>query len=299
MKKCTSVLLGCLLLVAVLSGCKGAQTGVFQAERKIIVISREDGSGTRSAFVDLFGVETKLETGEKYDETTLEANITNSTSVVMTMTAGNNYAIGYISLGSLNDSVKALAIDGVMPTAYAIKSGDYTISRPFNIATSGSLSDVAQDFFNYILSADGQEVVEKNGYIAVSDAPAYQSDLPSGKIVVAGSSSVSPVMEKLKEAYLKINFNAAIEIQQSDSTTGMAAVADGICDIGMASRELKSSEREKGLVTTVIALDGIAVIVNKNNPFDEMSSDMVKQIFIGNFVRWEELMQPDSSSKSV
>jgi len=258
--------------------------------RDITVVSREDGSGTRGAFVELFGIEEEVN-GEKVDMTTEEANITNSTSVMMSTVAQDEYAIGYISLGSLDDSVKAVKIDGSEATAENIKNGSYKISRLFNIATKEDLSDAAQDFEDFILSTEGQKVVEDNKYIPLDDVSDYKSNGASGKVVVAGSSSVSPVMEKLKEAYQAVNSDVEVEIQTSDSTTGMQNAIDGVCDIGMASRELKDSEKEAGLTPTVIAMDGIAVVVNNDNPTDELSSDQVKSIFTGDVLTWDEALQ--------
>lgn len=258
----------------------------------ITVVSREDGSGTRGAFIELFGVEEKDDSGDKVDNTTEDAEITNSTSVMMTSIAGNPDAIGYISLGSLNETVKAVKIDGAEASVDNIKSSTYKVSRPFNIATKEGLSDVAQDFVDFILSKEGQEVVEESGYITVnSAAKAYAGTKPEGKIVVAGSSSVTPVMEALKEAYLAVNTGAQIEVQQSDSTTGMTSVMDGICDIGMASRELKESELEGGLTPIQIALDGIAVIVNKENPVEELTSEQVKAIYTGETASWADVQK--------
>ena len=255
----------------------------------ITVVSREDGSGTRGAFIELFGVEEKDADGNKVDNTTEEAEITNNTAVMMSNVAGDVDAIGYISLGSLNDSVKAVKIDGVEATAENIKSGEYKVSRPFNIATNGEVSDVAQDFIDYILSPEGQAVIEENGYISIDDVKDAESTQPEGKVVVAGSSSVTPVMEKLKEAYAEVNPNAEIEIQQSDSTTGMTSAIDGICDIGMASRELKDEELEASLTSTTIANDGIAIIVNNDNPTDDLSVDQVKSIYVGETTTWGDL----------
>ena len=263
----------------------------FDASEYISVVSREDGSGTRGAFIELFGVEQKDADGNKTDLTTEEAIITNSTEVMLTTVAGDDYAIGYASLGSLNDTVKTLKIDGAEATVENIKSGAYKISRPFNIATKGEASGVAKDFINYIMSADGQKVIEDNGYISVSDAAAFTSDNSEGKIVVAGSSSVTPVMEKLKEAYLAINTKADIEIQESDSTTGMTAAMDGTCDIGMASRELKDSETSGGLTSTAIAMDGIAVIVNKNCPLTELTTEDVMNIYTGEYTTWDSIIK--------
>lgn len=278
------------LALGVFAACgKGGEDGKNGGKTPITVVSREDGSGTRGAFIELFGVEEKDENGEKVDKTTLDANITNSTSVMMTTVAGQKNAIGYISLGSMNDTVKALKIDGAEATAENIKNGTYKIARPFNIATKEDTSDLAKDFIAFIMSTEGQKVVTDNGYIAIENVSAYTGSKPAGKLVIAGSSSVSPVMEKLKEAYQKLNSGADIEIQTSDSTTGMNSVADGICDIGMASREVKDSEKAKGLVPTVIAQDGIAVIVNKENTVSELTGEQVKNIFIGSTKDWAEL----------
>ena len=254
---------------------------------EITVVSREDGSGTRGAFIELTGVEQKDENGEKTDLTTVEAIITNSTEVMMTTVAGDENAIGYASMGSLNDTVKAVQVNGVDPTAENVKNGTYELARPFNIATLGDVSDVAQDFINFIMSAEGQAVIEDKGYIKIDEnAAPFESNGATGKIVVAGSSSVTPVMEKLQEAYLAINSGAQIEIQESDSTTGMTQTIDGTCDIGMASRDLKDSEAEAGLVSTSIALDGIAVIVNNANDVNDLSTDDIAAIFKGERTEW-------------
>ena len=260
------------------------------SDAPITVVSREEGSGTRGAFIELFGVESKNDAGEKVDNTTVEASVTNNTSVMMSTVAGNTYAIGYISLGSLNDTVKALKIDGAEASVENIKSGEYKIARPFNIATKEDVSEAAQDFIHYIMSPDGQAVVEENGYIPMDDTTEYTDNGATGKVVVAGSSSVTPVMEKLKEAYEAVNEDVEIEIQQSDSTTGMTFTIDGNCDIGMASRELKEEELEAGLTPTVIAQDGIAVIVNNDNPAKDLTSDQVKSIFVGKTTSWGDVL---------
>ena len=267
---------------------EAAAAGDFDTSKEISVNSREDGSGTRGAFIELFGVEEKAADGTKVDNTTVEANITNSTSVMMTSVAGDPYAIGYISLGSLNDTVKAVKIDGAEATTDNVANGTYKVARPFNIVTKDGLSDVAQDFVDYIMSAEGQDIIEQNGYIKIDqNAAAYAGSKPEGKIVVAGSSSVSPVMEKLKEAYLAVNTNADIEIQTSDSTTGVTSTQEGICDIGMASRDLKDTET--GVTATTIAQDGIAVIVNNENPVENLTSDQVKSIFTGETTVWADV----------
>ena len=266
------------------------QTAEWDASNDITVVSREDGSCTRGAFIELFGIEQKDENENKVDHTTEDANITNSTEVMMSTVAGNEYAIGYVSLGSLGDSVKAVKIDGAEATEENIKAGTYKVSRPFNIATKDEISDIAQDFINFILSEEGQKVVSENGYISLDDVKPYESNGATGKVVVAGSSSVTPVMEKLKEAYQKVNSGAEIEINQSDSTTGMTSAMSGICDIGMASRELKDEEAQE-LTSIVIATDGIAVIVNNDSPVEELTSDQVKAIFTGETVAWDEIVK--------
>ncbi len=292
LKKQVGTLALAMLMMTGLAACgnNGGDQSQFDSSKSISVVSREDGSGTRGAFIELFGIEEKDAAGNKVDQTTPGADITNSTSVMMTTISSTPYAIGYISLGSLNDTVKAVQIDGSEATVENVKNGTYKIARPFNIATKSDLSDVAKDFIDYILSTDGQAVVEENGYVSVPTVGAYAGSKPSGKIVVAGSSSVTPVMEKLKEAYLQINPNASIEVQQSDSTTGMISTIDGICDIGMASRELKDSELAKGLTSTVITMDGIAVIVNKENPAENLTSEQVKSIFKGETTSWADVI---------
>lgn len=256
----------------------------------IDVLSREDGSGTRGAFTELFEIEITMDGGEKFDCTTEECDITNSTSVMMTSVSGNDCAIGYISLGSLNGTVKALSIDGVEATVENIKAGAYRIARPFNIATCGELNAAAQDFIDFILSTEGQSVIENNGYIASNEnAETFQGGDASGKVVVAGSSSVAPVMEKLKEAYEVINPNVTVELQQSDSSSGMTSVRDGVCDVGMASRALRDSELQAGLVPTTIAMDGIAVIVSNDNPVNSLTSGQVRAIYIGEITDWSEV----------
>lgn len=286
-------LLGALAL-SVLAGCGGnapQADGGFNSASEIGVITREDGSGTRGAFIELFGIEQKNETGEKIDHTTDLAAVTDSTSVMMTTVAGDLYAVGYTSLGTMNSTVKAVRIDGVEATVENIQNGTYKIARPFNIAVKEGLSAAAQDFVDFIMSADGQAVVEENGCIPVDDAAPYTGAPAPGKVVVAGSSSVTPLMEKLKEAYLLKNPDADIEIQQSDSSTGMADAIDGTCDIGMASRDLKDSETEKGLIPTTIAMDGIAVIVNNESPVTDLTGEQVKEIFMGNITSWAEVLQ--------
>ena len=277
------------ILAAAVIGTTAFATVASAASGTINVISREDGSGTRGAFIELFGIQEEKD-GEKIDMTTVDASITNSTSVMMTTVAGDENAIGYISLGSLNDTVKAVKIDGAEATAENVANDTYKVSRPFNIVTGEKVSEAAQDFVNYIMSEEGQQIVEDNGYIkADAEAKPYEAADVEGKVVVAGSSSISPVMEKLKEAYEAVNKNVTVEVQQSDSTTGVTSAAEGICDIGMASRELKDEEKELGLTATVIAQDGIAVVVNTSNEIEDLTSDQVKAIFTGETTEWEDL----------
>ena len=285
-----------VITAASFTACGGNNTDTkkpaakFDSSSKITVVSREDGSGTRGAFIELMGIEEKGADGSKTDKTTKSAVIANKTGVVLTNIAQDEYGIGYISLGSLNNTVKALKVDGTAATADNVKLGTYKVSRPFNIATKGTPNEVTQDFIDYILSSDGQNIVDGNGYIAIKDdASPYNGKKPSGKIVVAGSSSVTPVMEKLKEGYLSVNENAEIEIQMSDSTAGMTGAMEGTCDIGMASRELKDSE--KSLTALPIALDGIAIIVNKANPLNDISADDVKQIYTGEKTAWSDIIK--------
>lgn len=298
MKKIITLVIAGLFLIAGLTACapqtetpetEAPQGGNgFETASDITVVSREDGSGTRGAFIELMGVEVKDADGNKTDMTTDDAVIGNATGVIMTNVANDTYAIGYISLGSLNETVKAVKVDGVEANAENIKNETYPVARPFNIATNGAPTGVAADFIKFILSSDGQAIVS-DGYIAVNDsAEAFTSDMSSGKIVVAGSSSVTPVMEKLAEAYLAINTNADIEIQMSDSSAGMTGAIDGTCDIGMASRALKESELAV-LTPTVIAMDGIAIVVNNQNPLTDITSEQVRLIYTGEILSWDEI----------
>ncbi|PKD31829.1 substrate-binding domain-containing protein [Ruminococcus bromii] len=300
-KKITTTALFGVLAVSAFAGCGGASSSSngssdagsdaakFDASKTISVVTREEGSGTRDAFTELTGVLVK-DGDNKTDNTTTSAVTINSTEAVITNVKDNEAAIGYISLGSLNDTVKALKIGGVEATADNVKSGDYAVSRPFNIAYKGELSDVAQDFVDYIMSSDGQKIVSDNGYVTVSENAAYSGKKPSGKISVAGSSSVSPVMEKLAEAYQKVNTNAKVEIQTSDSSAGMQSAMGGTCDIGMASRDLKDEEKSALKVET-IAKDGIAVIVNNANTCDDLTLDQVKSIYTGETTVWSDIIK--------
>lgn len=296
-KKIAALTVMSTLAVTAFAGC-GSGTGSssdagngssFDTSKQITVVTREEGSGTRDAFTELTGVLVK-EGGNKSDNTTSSAVTINSTEAVITNVKDNEAAIGYISLGSLNDTVKALKVNGVEATGDNVKSGDYAISRPFNIAYKGELSEVAQDFVDYIMSSDGQKVITDEGYVSVSENEAYSGSKPSGKISVAGSSSVSPVMEKLAEAYQAVNTNAKVEIQTSDSSAGMQAATEGTCDIGMASRELKDDET-KNLKSQTIAKDGIAIIVNNANTCDDITLDQIKSIYTGETTVWSDIIK--------
>lgn len=296
MKKILSLGLAALMTVFALTGCgadKGTDSnngGTGTGTDAISVLTREEGSGTRGAFIELLGIEEKNADGKKVDKTIDTAETTNSTSVMITTVQGNKAAIGYISLGSLDKSkVKALKVDGAEAATDNVKSGEYKVSRPFNIATKGDATGVASDFIKFILSADGQAVVEKNGYISEGNTGAYKASGQKGKITIGGSSSVTPVMEKLKEAYVKLNPDVTVDVQQNDSSSGMKGAIDGIYDIGMASRDVKDSEKEAGLNSIKIALDGIAVIVNKDNTLDSITSEQIKNIYTGSLTKWSEI----------
>ncbi len=280
--KLAAVFTSVALAAAMLASCGGSSD-------KITVISREDGSGTRGAFIELTGIEEKDSNGNKTDNTKKDALICKSTDVVLTQVSGDKNAIGYISFGSLNDTVKALKVEGVEPSTATIESGDYKIVRPFNIAVKDGLSDAAQDFENYILSSDGQDVIEGAGYIKIDkSAAAFSSNNASGKVVVSGSSSVTPVMEKLAESYQKVNTNVTVDVQQSDSSTGIKDAINGTSDIGMASRDISDDELSQGIRSVTIAQDAIAVIVNKDNSVDDISMDDIKAIYTGTKTTWSD-----------
>lgn len=282
MKKIVKSIAATIMAASILTACGGSD--------KISVVSREEGSGTRGAFVELTHVEQKNEQGKKVDMTTANSEITNATSVMIATVISNKNAIGYISLGSLNNDVKAVKINGVEATVANTMSGSYTIRRPFNLVLKNEQSNpLVKDFIKFILSNQGQEIVAKKGYVPMNSAVDYQPSQVEGKISIAGSSSVTPVMESLKEAYLKLNSKAYLEIQQSDSTTGVTTVIEGISDIGMSSREITEAEKAKGVTPLVIALDGIAVIINKENKVDNLSVDNVRDIYMGNLTDWSAL----------
>lgn len=290
MKRSAAVILCLAAAICLLGSCRdiGAASG-FDASKSITVISREEGSGTRNAFVELTGILERDADGNKTDNTYPEAQVIDATQTVISTVIGNPYSIGYISLGSLNNTVKAVKIGGVPPAADTVGDGSYILSRPFNIAVRDDLSETARDFIGFILSTEGQAVVAGEGYASVSGMSAYSTSKPSGRAVVAGSSSVAPVMEKLKEAYLLINPYAEIEVQATDSSSGLSAAAAGICDIGMASRELKASEA--AVLTPVrIAMDGIAVIVSNSNPVENLTLGQIRDIFTGAVTLWNEVI---------
>lgn len=275
-KRILTVLAAAALTAATLVSC-GKQNDT------ITVVSREDGSGTRGAFTELMGIDK-----DGTDRTYAKAEISNSTSVVISTVAGNKNAIGYISLGSLNDSVKAVKVDNVEATVVNVKNGSYKISRPFIIATKDEISDLAADFIKFILSDDGQAIVSEK-YITIGGNGAYTASGLSGKVTLAGSTSVSPLMDELAAAYKALNPDVTIEIQQSGSGAGIQSAIEGVCDIGMSSRELKDSEKEAGLTPTIMALDGIAVIVNKDNSVDALSSEQIQSIYVGETTSWADV----------
>ena len=280
--KLAAIFTSVALAATMLASCGGSSD-------KITVISREDGSGTRGAFIELTGIEEKDSNGNKTDNTKKDALICKSTDVVLTQVSGDKNAIGYISFGSLNDTVKALKVEGVEPSTATIESGDYKIVRPFNIAVKDGLSDAAQDFENYILSSEGQDIIEKAGYIKIDkSAAAYASNNASGKVVVSGSSSVTPVMEKLAEAYQKANTNVTVDVQQTDSSTGIKDAINGTSDIGMASRDISDDELSQGIKSVTIAQDAIAVIVNKDNAVEDITMDEIKAIYTGSKTTWSD-----------
>jgi phosphate transport system substrate-binding protein len=278
-------MLAAVFAVLAVAGC--GNPGAFDAKKAIVVVSREEGSGTRGAFIELVGLEQKNAAGQTVDATSEEAIISNGNAAVMTTVAGNQYAIGYASLGALNNTIKTLKIDGVDATEENVKNGTYKIARPFNIVTKGNVSAPAADFIAFMLSEQGQKVVKSSNYISSTGA-AFTSTKPTGKVVVIGSTSVSPLMEKLAEAYKVINPNVNIEIQSVGSTPGVTAAINGTADIGMASRKLKDSELAQGIKPTVIALDGIAVISHPKNPITGLSLEMVTKIFLGEIKLWSD-----------
>ncbi|HHU22296.1 MAG TPA: phosphate ABC transporter substrate-binding protein [Clostridiales bacterium] len=278
MKRIIGINLAVVLILTTLLGCgRKENTG-------ITVISREEGSGTRSAFAELMGI---LSDGT--DNTTQTAEITNSTSVMIATVEGNVNAIGYISLGSMNDSVKAVKVDGVEATAENIKNGSYPAARPFIVASKDNLSRETRDFVDFILSTEGQKIIEEAGYISAAESGGYNGGGMRGRITLAGSTSVAPVMEVLAEAYRELNPDVEIEIQQTGSSAGMISAIEGVCDLGMASRRLKDSETEAGLTPIVIAMDGIAVIVNRKNSVDSLTGQQIKKIFTGEITDWSEI----------
>lgn len=287
MNRLIRIVVSAALMLACSAGVAGAD---FDAGKSINVVSREEGSGTRGAFVELTGVEQKID-GKKVDMTTEDAQITNNTSAMLMTVAGDAQAIGYVSLGSLGDTVKAVKVEGVEPTAQNVADGSYPMARPFNIAYKAEgQSELSADFIAYIMSAEGQAIAGDNGYVGAAGAAPYEASDAKGKLVVGGSSSVSPLMEKLIEAYQALNPQADIELQTTDSTTGMTSAIEGSYDIGMASRELKEDEAA-ALQSAVIAMDGIAVIVSKDNPVENLTLEQIGGVFLGEITRWSEIVK--------
>lgn len=274
-----------LVMVFSLAACGGTGNtdGAEGSENPIAVISREDGSGTRSAFVELMGIMV-----DDVDNTTVQAEISQSTSVVMTTVAGNPNAIGYVSMGSLSDQVKAIKVDGAEATTDNVKAGNYPVSRPFVVATNDKVSALAEDFIEYIMSAEGQNIISAEGYITIADdaQPYVEKEGIEGKLVLAGSTSVAPVMEVIAENYKALYANVEIEIQQTGSGAGITSTQENACDIGMSSRALKEEELATGLTETTIAMDGIAVVVNPENTVEDLTSEQIRQIFTGEITDW-------------
>ncbi len=296
-KKVLTTVLATVLCVGMMTGCgqdgndanadttgNDNQVETMDTDAEICVLSREDGSGTRDAFTELLGI---ME--DDVDNTTVNAEITNSTSVMMTTVAGNEEAIGYISLGSLDDSVKAIKVDGVEPTTDNVSNGTYTVARPFNIVTGSEISENAQDFINFIMSVEGQAIIAEEGYISVESSTNYTASGLTGTVTLAGSTSVAPVMEVIAEKYMELNEGMTIEIQQSGSGAGITSTIEGVCDIGMSSRDLKDTEIAEGVSATKIAMDGIAVIVNNANSIEGLTSEQIKNIFVGDVTNWSEV----------
>lgn len=253
----------------------------------ISVITREEGSGTRGAFVELLGIVD----GDGNDNIVKTAEATNSTSVMMTTVAGNKNAIGYVSLGSLSSDVKAIKVDGAEPTVSNIEAGTYKVARPFNLVyNDDKLSDVAADFVKFIMSSEGQAVVTKKGYISVKTSDSYKSSGLTGTVVLDGSTSVGPLMDAIADEYKKLNPDVKVQIQQTGSSAGINSAIEGVCDIGMSSRELKSSESAK-IKAHKMATDGIAVIVNNSNTVDGLASEQIKSIFLGETTSWNGLAE--------
>ena len=291
MKKVLAVGVIAAMAATMFTACGSSSSGSSDSDAsgKISVISREEGSGTRGAFIELFGIETKDKDGNKTDNTIKDAEITNSTAVMIQTVQGNKAAIGYISLGSLASSVKALKVDGNEASVENVKKGTYKVSRPLNIVIGKKTNAAAKDFINYIMSKEGQKIVEKEGYVPEDTSKTYSKSDASGKISGAGSSSVTPLKEKLAEAYQKVNSDVKVEVQESDSTTGITSATEGVCNIGMASRDLEKEETDKGVKSKEIARDGIAVIVNKDNSLSEITSEQVQKIYTGEITKWDEL----------
>lgn len=292
MRKTTKSVIAAVAAVAVVAGAfaacssnKNNAQGGSSSLGQITVISREEGSGTRDAFTELAGIVDE----NKTDQTTDTAEITNSTSVMMSTVSGNEKAIGYVSLGSLSDEVKAVSLNGVAPSTETVKDGSYLLQRPFNIAyIDGSLSDVAKDFLSYIMSSQAAQIIDKEGYISMDTTQSYTATNISGTVTLAGSTSVAPLMNVLADEYEALNPNVKIEIQESGSTAGIQSATEGAVDIAMSSRALKDDEL-KTLKPQQIALDGIAVIVNKANKIDNITTDKIKQIYTGEITAWDDV----------
>ena len=314
MKKATALALACLMALTVLAACGGNETTDptphtpvqaadpkpandpapaadpapppppaedFDADRVIAVFTREDGSGTRSAFIEITGVG---------DDMYIEAVVQNETAQILTSVETNDSGIGYVSVGSLSDSVKALEIDGVIPSNETIMDGSYSLQRPFLVVVTDEKKNdpLVQDFLDFMLSIEGQELAANRTTQAVDNPSAYSPSGLSGTLKVGGSTSVEPLMQQMREAYIAHNPGVEIEISGGGSGTGINEATEGILDLGMSSRELRDNEKEL-LTDIAIALDGVAVIVNAANPLTGLTLDQVREIYVGEIIRWNQI----------
>lgn len=260
----------------------------FESDREIHLYTRELGSGTRSAFTSV----THLTDENGDDILSPKATVQNSTSATMQAVESDSHGISYISLGSLNSSVKAVSIDGIEPTSENIQNGDYQLIRNFNVTYGQELSEVAQDFWNFMFSAQAQELVAEDGYVPVnSNAPEYKPAGLSGKISIVGSTSVEPTIQRFSEVYKKLNPNVTIDITAPGSGAGITSAIDGSADIGMSSREPDEDEAAQLMETSPIAIDGIVVIVNNNNPLENLEIQEIQGIYLEYLKTWNEVLE--------
>ncbi|HBC29891.1 MAG TPA: phosphate ABC transporter substrate-binding protein [Clostridiales bacterium] len=290
--KLLSIITLALMLSMVFAGCTqetpGTPAADFDFDKDITVVARDAASGTRGAFHEIMNIIVK-ENDTEVDKLVVGALEFDGTDKVITAIEGDKYGIGYISLGSVSERIKAVAVDGVEPTVENVRSGSYSVSRPFLLVTKGTESKLVKDFLKFTESAEGQAITNEMKFIGAIDAPGeYTASGMSGTIKVAGSTSVAPLMEKLQEAYNELNPDVTFETQAQGSSQGIKAAIDGSYDIGMASRELKAEEASE-LNRYVLAIDGIAVIVNNENPKSDLAADDITNIYIGEITKWNEV----------